>query len=138
LVTALTQRCNESHETHPPVTPTHKHTQDESLTPSGHANCRTWVAPPFELSPAPAVKDELRLCLDKFGRAKSVDADAVDAAFNGLNVKGYMPDTLEVISVDRVAELMGLTEGKVAALMKFAWRWSSKMEQKRARAIYSN
>ncbi|KAI0260989.1 hypothetical protein BGY98DRAFT_75869 [Russula aff. rugulosa BPL654] len=133
LVTALTQRHN---ETHSPVTPTHKRARDESLTPVEHANCRTRVALP--LSPAPAVEDELRLCLDEFGRAKSVDADAIDAAFNGLNVKGYTPDTLEVISVDRVAELTGLTEGKAAALMKFARRWSAKMEQKRARDIYSN
>jgi len=62
------------------------------------------------LSPAPAIEDELRLCLNEFRRAKSVNANAIDVAFNGLDMKGYMPDTLEVISVDCVAELMGLTE----------------------------
>jgi hypothetical protein len=130
LVTALTQRQGDNH---PPVTPTRKRTRDESLTPSNHTSSRSHVAPPS--SPAPAVEDELRLCLDAFGSAKSVSTDLVDAAFDGLNSKGYTPDVLEVISVNHLAELTGFSEGRAAALMKFAREWSSKMDQKRARVV---
>lgn len=86
-------------------------------------------------SPAPAVEDDLRQCLDAFGKAKLVGADAVNIAFDGLDSKGYTPDTLEMISIDRLADLTGLAEGKAAALMKFAREWSVRVEQKRARAF---
>lgn len=130
LVTALTQRQG---EICPPVTPTHKRTRDESVTPSGHVSRRSRVV--LSSSPAPAVEDELQLCLDAFGKAKSISADAVNMAFDGLDSKGYTPDTLEMISIDRIAELTGLAEGKAAALMKFAREWSFRVEQKRARAF---
>jgi hypothetical protein len=115
LVTALTQRQG---DTHPPVTPTRKRTRDESLTPSGHVSHQSHVVLPP--SPALAIEDELRLCLDAFGNTRSVSTDLVDAAFDGLNSKGYMPDALEVISVDHLAELTGFSEGRAAVLMKFA------------------
>jgi hypothetical protein len=116
-----------------PTTPTRKRTRDESLTLSGHVSCRPYGASPS--SPAPAIGDELRLRLDAFGNTKSVSTDLIDAAFDGLNVKGYTPDALEVISIDRLAELTGFSEGRAAALMKFAREWSSKMDQKRARVV---
>jgi hypothetical protein len=130
LVTALTQRQGDAH---PPTTPTRKRTRNESLTPSGHASRRSYAAPPS--SPAPAVEDELQLCLDAFGNTKSVSTDLIDAAFDGLSLKGYTPDVLEVISIDHLAELTGFSEGRAAALMKFAREWSSKIDQKRARVV---
>jgi hypothetical protein len=130
LVTALSQRQG---NIYPPVTPTHKRTRDESLTPLGHVSRRSRVAPPS--SPAPAVEDELRLCLDAFGNAKSIGTDLIDAAFDGLNLKGYTPEALEVISIDHLAELTGFSEGRAAALMKFAREWSSKMDRKRVRVV---
>ena len=107
--------------------------RDESLTPSGHVSHRSCVAPPS--SPAPAVEDELRLCLDAFGTAKSIGPDLIDAAFDGLSLKGYTPDALEVISINHLAELTGFSEGRAAALMKFAREWSSKMDQKHVRVV---
>jgi hypothetical protein len=40
-----------------------------------------------------------------------------------------------MISIDRIAKLTGLAEGKAAALMKFAREWSFRVEQKCARAF---
>jgi len=130
LITALTQRQG---DTHPPVTPTRKRPRDESLTPLGHISSRSHMALPS--SPAPAIEDELRLCLDAFGNTRFVSTDLIDAAFDGLDSKGYTPDALEVISIDHLAELTGFSEGRAAALMKFAREWCSKMDRKRARVV---
>ena len=130
LITTLAQRQG---NIHPPVTPTLKRTREESQTLSGHADRRARMASPS--SPAPCVEDELRVCLDAFGKMKSIDSAAIDAAFDGLSSKGYTPDSLDVISVDRVAELTGFAEGKAAALMKFAQKWSAKMDQKREKVF---
>ena len=46
--------------------------------------------------------------------------DTINIAFNGLNSKGYTPNGLEMVTIDRVVEITGLAEGKAAALMKFA------------------
>jgi hypothetical protein len=80
--------------------------RDESVTPSGHVSRRSRVIIPS--SPAPAVEDELRLCLNAFGKAKLISPDAVNMAFDGLDSKGYTPDALE---------------------------WCFRVEQKRARAF---
>jgi len=84
-------------------------------------------------SPAPPVEDELRLCLEAFGRAKSLSSDIVDAAFQGLSDKGYAPDSIGVIRVERIAELTQFREGQAASFMKFAREWSNKVEHKRAK-----
>jgi len=84
-------------------------------------------------SPPPALDRELRACLDAFGHKNLVDLAKIEAAFTGLSEKYYLPDSLSVASLDRISELTGLAEGEAASLVKFAQRWSGKIETKRAK-----
>ncbi|TCD62482.1 hypothetical protein EIP91_006803 [Steccherinum ochraceum] len=84
-------------------------------------------------SPPPALEDELSLCLQAFGRAKRVDADAVMTAVEALGEAGYEPETIAVPSAGRIQELTGLSEGKAHQLQRFAADWSEKVANKRAR-----
>jgi hypothetical protein len=54
-------------------------------------------------------------------------------ALDGLQAKEFSPDAIEAISIDQLAELTQLAEGKAAGLQKFARTWNSKMERKHAK-----
>ncbi|KAI0685325.1 hypothetical protein BC835DRAFT_1421345 [Cytidiella melzeri] len=84
-------------------------------------------------SPPPPVDDELRLCLEAFGRAKHLVPEVVARALAGLDDAAYSPDTIDNPTVERLQELTGLPEGQAYQLRRFAAAWSGKIEAKRAR-----
>lgn len=83
----------------------------------------------------PLVEDELRLCVNAFGKLKDIGQPVLDSIFDGLESHGYTPDALEVIRIERIAELTHLTEGRAASFLKFAKSWSARVESKRAKAL---
>jgi len=75
-----------------PVTPRHssKHYLSPISSPAG---------PPDSSSPLPSQEDELRLCLEAFGRAKSIATEAIEVAVEGLSEKHYTADALSFVAV---------------------------------------
>jgi hypothetical protein len=84
-------------------------------------------------SPIPADHQELRCFVEAFAQAKSLDENEIEVVFNGLQLKDYSPDGLDVISIACIVKLTQLTEGKAAGLIKFAREWNKKMERKRVK-----
>lgn len=81
------------------------------------------------------MEDELRLCVNAFGKLKNIGQPALDSIFDGLDSHGYTPDALDVIHIERVMELTHLAEGRAASFLKFAKGWSARVESKRANAL---
>lgn len=108
----------------PPVTP---HSRKRYLSPTSSP-----AGPPS--SPPPAQEDELRLCLEAFGRAKNIPSDQIGTALISLADKHYTPDTLPFAHAERLAQLTPFAEGDAAALIKFSKEWSGRIDRKRARA----
>jgi hypothetical protein len=77
---------------------------------------------------------DLCVCLEAFGRAKSIDSSVIETAFAALSAKEYTPDTLELIGIDRLAQITQIQEGHAAALIKFSKQWIGKAEAERKRA----
>jgi len=88
-------------------------------------------------SPLPPVETELQLFVTAFGKAKSLDENTVDLIFKGLQDKDYSPDSLDILTIDRASHLTGLSEGKAAALLKFARDWNGRVDRKRAKLTHS-
>jgi len=108
-----------------PVTPWHssKHYLSPTSSPAG---------PPDSSSPLPHQEDELHLCLEAFGHAKSIATEAIEVAVEGLAEKHYTADALSFVGVQQVAEITQLAEGEAASLLKFSKQWSGRVDQKRA------
>ncbi|KZP18181.1 hypothetical protein FIBSPDRAFT_1028306 [Athelia psychrophila] len=115
----------------PPTTP-HKRTRTSSTSPSP-ARQRQRLIPPS--SPAPLAEDELRLCVNAFGKFKDIGQPVLDNIFDSLDSHGYTPDALEVVRIERIVELTHLAEGRAASFLKFAKGWSARVESKRAKAL---
>lgn len=90
---------------------------------------------PQPSSPALAVKDELSIFLNSFGRAKGILANVIAEIGDRLADAHYSPDSLSEPSLtsDRLQELTGLPEGQVYALRKFSRQWCGKIDVKRAK-----
>ena len=68
---------------------------------------------PTNSSPIPAKEDQLHLCLEAFGRAKSISNEEIAAAVATLCEKDYTADTLSFAGVERLAQLTQLAEGSI-------------------------
>jgi hypothetical protein len=84
---------------------------------------------------SPPQPNELENFLEAFGVRCCIKADALEEAKVALQNAHFMPDVLveETVTVNRLKELTGLSEGEVHALKKFARRWSGKSSSKRAK-----
>ena len=117
--------------TPPPLTPQHsvtKHHQLVSVSPSHHN----------ESSLPPNIEDELKSCLVAFGHSKALTDTIIDAAITKFSTLGFTLDLLadnNFISSKHIQEVLGLPEGTVVALRKFARNWCGQLEVKRARTL---
>jgi len=128
----MTQHMASSSHALFPTTP-HSGSRKRALTIGSSPIC----AEPPSSPPPPQVNDLIR-CLEVFGRAKSIDTAIIEAAFESLDSKHFIPDSLEVVPVSHLALLTNLPEGHAVALIKFAKRWCSKAasECKRAKIAH--
>jgi hypothetical protein len=87
------------------------------------------IPPPS--SPLLLQPNDLVMCLEAFGHAKSIDSIVIENAYIALSAREYMPDILELTGIDHLARIVQISEGQAAALIKFSKRWISKTEAER-------
>jgi hypothetical protein len=104
-------------------------TKDAASTPS----TSTAAAPMPPSSPPPQYEDELRICLEAFGRAKNIDDDTISWCVDAFQNEEYTADVINEATVGRLQEITGLSEGSCLALKKFSREWCGRIERKRAK-----
>ncbi|KAJ7069391.1 hypothetical protein C8F01DRAFT_1326188 [Mycena amicta] len=107
-----------------------------SKTASAAAPLADPPSPPAPTSsPPPPVSDELELCMNAFQQNRNIPHHIVALATAKLRDLCFTPGELcdEDITMERIMEITGMTEGVVRQLRKYAARWMGKVEAKRVR-----
>ncbi|PIL35259.1 hypothetical protein GSI_01984 [Ganoderma sinense ZZ0214-1] len=127
LLTAVVQRgLAPSAE---PAVPASPRLSGQRLVPSSPSTSQQRAS-----SPPPEVDEELTRCLDGFARERRMPLMLIDTAIQTLSDHSYTPDSIASVSTGRLQELLPhFGEGQVLALKRFADKWYSRVEAKRAR-----
>lgn len=119
-----------------PVMTMMAHNLTESMSKKSKRSCTSPPSSPVRQSSPPSpISDELGRFLDAFSRAKQIPEDCLFFAHEQLHEARYMPDVIgtSLVEFARLKELMGLAEGEVYSLKKFAMDWSGRVASKCAR-----
>jgi hypothetical protein len=76
--------------------------------------------------------------LEAFGKRHQIKEDVLEKAQTALQNAHFMPDILveDTVTIDRLKDLTGLSEGEVHAVKRFALKWSHKSSSKRVKQYH--
>lgn len=81
-------------------------------------------------SPAPLAQNELHTCLVGFHGVQGIDILAREETLADLNLT---PDIIHLVSISRLQELTGLSEGKAMKFQVYCKEWMARLMEKRSR-----